>query len=38
MTTDHVPGDEDSTAEVILASNGFQLTVNYMLVLPQKKP
>ena len=39
MTTDYVEGDEEScSAEVILASNGFQLTVNYLLLLPHKKP
>lgn len=39
MTTDYVEGDEDSnTAEVILSSNGFQLTVNYLLPLHSKKP
>jgi hypothetical protein len=39
VTTDHIDGDDDShTAELILSSNGFQLTVTYLLPLLQKAP
>jgi len=39
MSTDFVEGDDTScTAEIILSSNGFQLTVNYLLPLSSKKP
>ena len=39
MTTDFVQGDDESaTAEIILASNGFQLTISFLLLLPSKKP
>jgi hypothetical protein len=39
MSTDYVYGDENScTAEIILSRNGFQLTVNYLLPIPGKKP
>ena len=39
ISTDFVEGDDTScSAEIILSSNGFQLTVNYLLPLSSKKP
>lgn len=39
MTTDFVDGDPQScSAEIILSRNGFQITVNYLCLLPTKKP
>jgi len=38
-STDFVEGEENSfAAEIILSANGFQITVNYLCLLPSKKP